>query len=486
MEFRSKMLTMLGLLMAILAVGTVHANGVPSGIFYGQYAGPHGPYLLCLSPDYSSVHYENGNITRRLKSHGAEALIEHDSAGKISGIWDLSRLYTSKNYHLNDHIKRADTPNETFYPVDIKRFYLPSESILDCPAFDDGINDLTLKVNSQASPALHALSVSAGSGFTCALLDSHQPRCWGDDSNGAVGSDQGSQVARINLTEVISLEVDDFNSYALLTSGKLYRWGGGQNHGTGDHPAQLNQHQLNFGYNQGNPCQPFPNSNQPCIQRTNRVTLLEQPDEYKSLLAVVSHRCKVTTNGNIGCKGDLWPHQEDQYGNLRPPIVNGVALKLFKTVRIPISNGALSVVSGREQDCALLVNHTVSCWSYRGIQDQPFNPPVSLPLHEVQAISGNQEDMCALLENGTVHCWSDLYASHSDSRNLIDVSGITHAIQISVGPDHGCAVIKGGGLSCWGENYAGALGSLAHWRNDSERYVAYPVLGFVLPTASKH
>lgn len=486
MKFHSKLLTMFGLLVATFVAGTTWAEGVSGGIFYGQYAGPHGPYLLCLSPDYSSVHYADGEITRRLEPHGAETLIEHDNAGKISGIWDLSSLHTSGSHQLNDHIKRSEAQNQEFYPVYVSRLHLPSDPILRCPAFDSSINAFTLKANPHASPALHALSVSAGSGFTCALLDSHLPRCWGDDSNGAVGSDQGSQVARINLTEVASLEVDDFRSYALLTNGKLYRWGGGPNHGTGDHPAQIDQHQLDAGYDQGNPCQPTPDSSRPCVQRTNRVTLRKQPGEHMSLLAVVSHRCKVAADESIGCEGDLWPHQEDQYGNLRPPIVNGVALKLFKTVRIPIKQGALSVVSGREQDCALLVDHTVSCWSYRGIQDQPLNPPVSLPLDGVQAISGNQEDMCALLENGTIRCWNDKYASQSCYRNIIDVSGIAHAIQISVGPDHGCAVIKGGGLSCWGRNYTGGLGSLAHWRRDSERYVAYPVMGFASPATGDH
>lgn len=475
MGFHRKLLTTLGGLVASLTIVTAHAGGT-NGFFYGQYASPHGPYLLCLSPDYSSVHYENGSITHRLKSQGGGAMIEYDSARKILGIWNFSSLYTPSN-HLNDHVKRSEAKNEAFYPVYINRLYLPSEPILQCSALGSGLNAFTLKANPHA-PILHALSVAAGSGFTCALLDTHQPRCWGDDSYGAVGSDQGSQVARVTLTDVTSLEVDDFRSYALLSNGKLHRWGGGPTHGTGDHPAQIDQHQLDAGYDQGDPCQTTADGSRPCIQRTNRVTLLKQPVENRASLSVVSHRCKVAADGSIGCKGDLWPHQEDQYGNLSPPVVNGAPLKLFKTVRIPLSQGALSVVSGREQDCALLVDHTVSCWSYRGIPNQPLNPPISLPLHSVMAISGNQEDMCALLEIGTVRCWNDKYASQSDYRNIMDVSGIAHAIQISVGPDHGCAVIKGGGLSCWGRNYAGGLGSFANWRSEGGRYLSYPVMGF--------
>lgn len=478
MKLRSKALTAVSLLSAILVIGNTHASGASNGIFYGLHAGPHGPFLLCLSPDYSSARYEDGNVTRRLESSGKGTLIERDAAGESSGTWDFSNLHTAIDHRLNDYVKRSDAKSGDFYPVRVSRLYLPSDPVIQCSSLSGALNAFTLRTDSKTSSALHALSVSAGSGFTCVLLDSHRPRCWGDDGNGAVGSDQGTQVAHIALTDIASLEVDDFISYAQLANGKLYRWGGGPHHGTGDHPEQIDQRQLDSGYDQGNPCQPTPSGDRSCIQRTNRVTLIAQAGERTPLLAVVSHRCKVANDGGVGCEGDLWPHQEDQYGNLRPPVVNGSALNLFKTTRVPIGRAAISVVSGRRQDCALLVDHTVSCWFYRGTVDQPLAPLVALPLHDVRAISGNQEDMCALLENGSVRCWSDLYASRSDSRNLIVVSGITQATQISVGPDHGCAVLKGGGLSCWGANHAGALGSLAHWGTDNERYAAYPVMGF--------
>lgn len=62
------------------------------------------------------------------------------------------------------------------------------------------------------------------------------------------------------------------------------------------------------------------------------------------------------------------------------------------------------------------------------------------------------------------------------------VSGVEHAVGISVGAEQGCALLEGGGVRCWGRNSYGTLGSLAN--RDAPTYgdaqfVSHAPIGFV-------
>lgn len=81
-------------------------------------------------------------------------------------------------------------------------------------------------------------------------------------------------------------------------------------------------------------------------------------------------------------------------------------------------------------------------------------PVTSDPVAEI-ALSF--ERSCARTAAGVVKCWGLGYddAPHPAPYAL---PGITHAVQLAVGPTHGCARLSSGRLKCFGANGAGALG----------------------------
>ncbi len=92
--------------------------------------------------------------------------------------------------------------------------------------------------------------------------------------------------------------------------------------------------------------------------------------------------------------------------------------------------------------------------------------------HAVTALDGSMvtqlalgaNHTCALLRDHTVQCWGDnrggqLGTTDADERSMpLPVPGITHAIQITAGSNHTCALLETGEIQCWGYNREGQLG----------------------------
>lgn len=78
--------------------------------------------------------------------------------------------------------------------------------------------------------------------------------------------------------------------------------------------------------------------------------------------------------------------------------------------------------------------------------------------------AGGQYNGCALRATGQVMCWGpNLVGQLGNGSNIGSyapgaVIGISDATQIAVAPYHVCALRAGGTVSCWGENFFGQLG----------------------------
>jgi len=79
-------------------------------------------------------------------------------------------------------------------------------------------------------------------------------------------------------------------------------------------------------------------------------------------------------------------------------------------------------------------------------------------------ISGALDHTCAALSNGRVQCWGgNYYGQLGDGTTTAHptpapVTGITNAIDVTVGSLHSCAALATGQVKCWGRNSAGELG----------------------------
>jgi len=139
-----------------------------------------------------------------------------------------------------------------------------------------------------------------------------------------------------------------------------------------------------------------------------------------------------------------------------------------QVIALPAGNPPLSIVGGySESTCALLSDHTISCW-------QAADAPVAIDLPgAVGALGPSQRHWCARLTpdyGSKVYCWGDPdfaaagepldHVTHPPT--LIDVPAptdpaIDFARSLRSSDDTSCAIGGPGELYCWGQN-GGAFG----------------------------
>ena len=160
---------------------------------------------------------------------------------------------------------------------------------------------------------------------------------------------------------------------------------------------------------------------------------------------------------------------------------------------VPVSGLAnvVAVDAGYEHNLALLANGTVMAWGDNfygglGVGGSEFGGggpeacgspapcskvPVPVPgLTDVVAIAADYYYSLVLLGNGTVMAWGyDYYGQLGDGTGVqsgcecvehpVPVPGVSGAMAISTGDDHGMALLGNGTVTAWGENYNGQLGT---------------------------
>jgi alpha-tubulin suppressor-like RCC1 family protein len=142
-------------------------------------------------------------------------------------------------------------------------------------------------------------------------------------------------------------------------------------------------------------------------------------------------------------------------------------------------NGVIRIAVGPDRACAILSDHTLSCWGAQisTINTESVDPlPVQVPLGDAVTPLTNVSDasiglthMCALLLDGTADCWGDGFSgdlgngsttgSGYASFKVLDSAGdapLTGIAQVAAGDHHSCARMTTGAVQCWG--LGGALG----------------------------
>lgn len=249
-------------------------------------------------------------------------------------------------------------------------------------------------------------NVSAGWLHTCAL-SGNSVYCWGDNSKGALGRDNGQPAlspvpVRIGPEWLQGAAVDAGAGYgftcALATSGKLNCWGAGASGQLGDGR--------------------FAASTLPVV-----VAL-----EGKSTGVSVgfSHTCASLVDSSLACWGD---NSMGQLGN------GNIGGSVGKPVRLPGATAYSQVMAGYQHSCGIRQG-AVYCWgsnsagelgtgSFGSAKAQPTGPIGGLA--SVVQVGVGYRYSCALESSGTAKCWG-----MGDAGELGNGLGLSSAVPVTV------------------------------------------------------
>ena len=294
-----------------------------------------------------------------------------------------------------------------------------------------------------------AVSVGAGSGDSCVLLDTQQVKCWGLNSRGALGL--GDSADR------------GINSSALGDALPTVNLGTGRSVlalGSGDHAcALLDNHQIKcWGHNDSGECGADGYSDiggSPGNMGDNLGTVsLGTGRSAVQVATGTRYTCAVLDNGQVQCWG--------QWSAVSNTTFSGVT--------------AVQVHQGGTDLCVLLSDGSVVCsvdGRGTGLSGTPL-PTIALGTGRTAThFATGVDNVCAVLDNGQLKCWGNNFygqlglgdtltrrdaATLGDALPAIDLGTGRTALAVTAGNEFTCALLDTHQVKCWGYNGYGVLG----------------------------
>jgi alpha-tubulin suppressor-like RCC1 family protein len=300
-------------------------------------------------------------------------------------------------------------------------------------------------------------AVSAGSYHTCELTSGGAVKCWGDNEYGQLGDGTTTQVT--TAVNVIGLDsgvgevsADYQYTCALTETGGVKCWGDQYNGLSGD----------------------WPNTSSSTPVDVEGLT-----SGVKAISTGQYHTCAITTTGGVKCWG------YNGYGQLGNGTTEGSLTPDFVDGFTDDGEDAIAISAGVDHTCALTSAGVVKCWGSNAfgqlgvdvVATPSSNTPVDVVglASGVDAINAGTYHTCALTNNGGIKCWGNnqygqlgynvspscsIYYLCSDTPDFVDgfTDGDENAIVISAGDQHTCAITEANVVKCWGLNENGQLG----------------------------
>jgi alpha-tubulin suppressor-like RCC1 family protein len=228
-----------------------------------------------------------------------------------------------------------------------------------------------------------ATQVSAGLGFSCAVLQAGGIKCWGDNSSAQLGNGGGgSSATPVDVASLggtaIQVAAGDSYACAILLGGAVRCWGANGGGQLGD------------------------GTNTPRPVPTDVATLGGTATHISATFD--SHTCAVLSTGDIRCWGNGTSGQ----------LGNGGVVSSSSPVTVSALGGVATMVRvSVDNTCALLADGSARCWGRNsvgqngdGTTTQHTTPVavVSLGGVAIDLTAGNAT-ACALLSSGTARCW---------------------------------------------------------------------------------
>jgi alpha-tubulin suppressor-like RCC1 family protein len=307
---------------------------------------------------------------------------------------------------------------------------------------DGTIDVVTISTAQGTLIAAGATNVAAGSNHTCALMADQSVYCWGQNTSGYLGVGNGSADTATPLPVSLpgpaaKIAAEAGATCALLTNGDLYCWGDNSFGRLGGTVA---------GYSTPVKVQNLPGAVRDfAMSATHTCAVLQTDNE---LMCWGSNSANETDNF---AKEMTYPTDLEQYVGQE---VAGVSLTLNPTV------------PNRDSACVLLIDGQVSCHGSnfygdlgRGISylvllyDLARNWVLGLDLAgSAKSIAGSLNHTCVLTNGGAPLCWGKNPGVTTSVDPAITPLGLTSSVkQLSAGTEHMCALDNDGTVKCWGK-----------------------------------
>ena len=297
-----------------------------------------------------------------------------------------------------------------------------------------------------------ALSVTAGWGHTCAIVDNRSVMCWGINGYGRLGNgdtvQQETPVYALLPRNASVVTIGDETTCALLDNGSVMCWGRGSLGTIGD--GDLTDHTDGPTY-----------------------ALLPASRYAIHLSAGRQHTCAVLDNGSATCWGT---GDKGRLGNGAEATTSSAVYVLLNQSQGNITE----LASAFEYTCGLRENGSVVCWGSAsegrlgtGASSGNSTIPVDVQLppgREAIALSGGHAHTCGLLDNGSVVCWGwggrgqigDGSNSNALTPTFADLPIGRKATAIAAHAEgHTCVLLDNNSAMCWGEGADDRLGTAA-------------------------
>ena len=304
--------------------------------------------------------------------------------------------------------------------------------------FDSGV---PVKVDAIAD----AVAVSSGHQHTCAVHEGGNVSCWGDNVADQLGSrlDWPADFSAVPLsvpsvTDAVSVSSGAWHTCARRESGSVACWGSNTAGQLGASPIHSHSDSA-------------------------VLVTVEGIDDVVALTAGATHTCAVRESDGVFCWGS------NSHGRLGHGQDSGAS---YEKVRVAGIDDAVEVSAGARHTCAVHATGQISCWGseWKGRPDEDSVSP-TLPVKvdgitTAEGVSARGSISCATLEERETSCWgvnfnNELATTDDGNASPVPVKyqDASEIARTETGGTHACALHEDGTISCAGGNWFGALGN---------------------------
>ena len=255
-------------------------------------------------------------------------------------------------------------------------------------------------------------SVSLGENHSCALNNSGEVFCWGDNSEGQLASntiEESSIPIQIpHLSKITMISSGNNHTCALHLKGEVFCWGDNRS-------GQIGNKR---------------------IQNKVSVNLVQNLKNVREISAGGSTTCATTKDNFVFCWGD---NSFSQVG-IENSLENKNA-KILMPTKMETLQDVLMVSVGENHACALINNGTIDCWGSNSnnnfqlgkITKSSVHPtPIEVPnMLDMKFVSSGGLHSCGLKSNGSIYCWGNNYQGQLGNGNFSNSNGRPNKVTLT-------------------------------------------------------